>query len=114
ASMNSRANQRRGSSPDRPVALVVGASGGIGAPVASMLASEGYSLTVAGRNAESLAGLQKCLSSTAVRVETAVVDLLEPESAERIVTSHLSTFGRLDLLVMASGTTRREALADAR
>jgi 3-oxoacyl-[acyl-carrier protein] reductase len=100
--------------PTGRAALVVGASGGIGAPLASMLASEGYSLTVAGRNKETLAVLQKTLSTSAVRVESVVADLTESGSADRVVTSHLSTFGRLDVLVLASGITRREALADTR
>ena len=112
--MNSRADEGGRSSSAGPAALVVGASGGIGTPLTAMLASEGYSLTVAGRNADKLAGLQKTLASAAVQVETVVVDLSEPEAAERIVASHLSAFGRLDVLVVASGATRRETLADAR
>ena len=68
------------------VALVTGGSSGIGLAFARQLASEGYSLALAGNRAEELAeaaeGLRK---EFPVRVETLCLDLAASGAAEQVV-----------------------------
>lgn len=68
------------------VALVTGGSSGIGLAFSRQLASEGYSLILAGNRAEELAeaaeGLRK---EFPVRVETLCLDLAAPRAAEQVV-----------------------------
>jgi cyclic-di-GMP-binding biofilm dispersal mediator protein len=80
---------------DRSV-LVVGATGGLGAPLSRRLAAEGARLTVLGRDADRLEGLG---------LDAAVVtgDLRDADTAARAVAAAVSAHGRLDGLVIASG-----------
>ena len=77
--------------------LVAGASGGLGAPLARLLASRGARLTLVGRDAGRLA---------AVGVPDAaahVVDLTAPGAAAACVAAAVARHGRLDGLVFAAG-----------
>ncbi|MFF9348758.1 SDR family NAD(P)-dependent oxidoreductase [Streptomyces sp. NPDC014734] len=81
------------------VALVTGASSGIGAAVSHRIAAEGgWRLLVAGRDRERLAGIAAATSSTAL-----CADLMSRGDTERLVVEALGTAGRVDLLVAAAG-----------
>ena len=77
--------------------LVVGATGGLGAPISRQLAAEGAKLTLLGRDAGRLEALG--LDATLV-----TGDLRETQTATNAVTAALSAHGRLDGLVVASGS----------
>lgn len=76
--------------------LVVGATGGLGAPVAQQLAAAGAHLTLTGRATERFprGGAQS------VRV---IADLRKAGAAEHVVAEAVSTHGQLDGLVFAAG-----------
>lgn len=79
------------------VAVVTGASRGIGAAIACELAAEGYRLVVMARS-ESIAQLAKDIGATAVRGSmTEVADL------QRVVDIALSEHGRIDAIVNNGG-----------
>ena len=80
---------------DRSV-LVIGATGGLGAPISRRLASEGALLTLHGRDAARLGSLG--LAATPV-----TGDLRDPETATRAVAAAVEAHGRLDGVVIASG-----------
>jgi NAD(P)-dependent dehydrogenase (short-subunit alcohol dehydrogenase family) len=90
------------------VALVTGASGGLGAAIASALAEEGMVVALAGRDRDKLAAVgaqtQK-LSGVPPIVISA--DLTQPAAAAQCVSATLAAAGRLDLLVTCAGATRR-------
>jgi 3-oxoacyl-[acyl-carrier protein] reductase len=90
------------------VALVTGASRGIGAAIAAELAREGMSLCLVARDS---AKLQEVASSLANNTGTAVqlltADLRDPAEPARIVQDAVARFGRLDLLVNNAGATKR-------
>lgn len=85
------------------VALVTGASSGIGAATARRLAREGAAVALVARRRERLEQLADeiaILGGTALVVEA---DLTRPELAEEAVTQTLDRLGRLDVLVNNAG-----------
>ena len=83
------------------VALVTGASSGIGRAMAQTLAAEGVKLALVGRSAERLQAVAKKLSA----VESLVLpaDLSRPADVERVAAESLARFGRIDILLANAG-----------
>jgi NAD(P)-dependent dehydrogenase (short-subunit alcohol dehydrogenase family) len=86
------------------VAVVTGASRGIGKVIAETLSAEGMKVILAARSGDELESLAKSLSNESL---VQVVDLREPDSANQVVVSTTEKFGRLDLLVNNAGATKR-------
>ncbi|MEV4760513.1 SDR family NAD(P)-dependent oxidoreductase [Micromonospora sp. NPDC049559] len=83
---------------DGAVALVTGASSGIGAAAARRLAALGARLFVAGRDAERLGAVARAVNGTAL-----TCDLTEPGAATELAALVLETAGRVDVLVNNAG-----------
>jgi len=88
------------------VALVTGASRGIGAAIATRLAAEGAAVAVVARTLEHHDRLPGSLSETVARIRAAggraaavVADLTEPSSRTRVVTEAQAALGPIDVLV---------------
>ncbi len=86
------------------VAVVTGASSGIGAGTAVALAAAGARVVATGRDASRLASTAETISRAGGACRQVVADLLEPEAAGRIVHTALQTFGRIDHVVHAAGS----------
>ncbi len=88
------------------VALVTGASRGLGAGMARALAAAGADLVLHDRCAAS--DTERAIrESTDVRTTTLVADLRVRAEADRLVRSTLDAMGRLDILVNNAGIIRR-------
>lgn len=88
------------------VAIITGASRGIGAACAVALAEGGADLVAAARNPDSLTDLVKAVESgTGRRVVTVPADLAELEALPGLVEAAIETFGRVDVLVNNVGGT---------
>jgi NAD(P)-dependent dehydrogenase (short-subunit alcohol dehydrogenase family) len=86
------------------VAIVTGASRGIGRAIAETLAGEGMKLVVAARSADALEDLAGALATeTLVRA----TDLREPDAPADLVDATFARFGRVDLVVNNAGATKR-------
>ena len=83
------------------IALITGASSGIGRAMANTLAAEGVKLVLVGRSAERLQAVAKKLSA----VESLVLpaDLTKPADVERVASDALARFGRVDILLANAG-----------
>ncbi|KAL4726149.1 hypothetical protein ACLX1H_006826 [Fusarium chlamydosporum] len=106
---------------EKPVALIVGASRGIGRQVAVDLASNGYAVVVAAKTTSDSSNLPSPFppnpNSSASTITTVAreitlaggdataiqVDVRSPESIDSLVSQTISTYGRLDVLVYNSG-----------
>jgi 3-oxoacyl-[acyl-carrier protein] reductase len=88
------------------VAIVTGASRGIGAAVAAVLAEDGAAVVVSGRDADRLERAVKDLEATGASVVGVPGDVARREDCERLVETARQRFGRLDLLVNNAGITR--------
>jgi NAD(P)-dependent dehydrogenase (short-subunit alcohol dehydrogenase family) len=80
---------------DGKVAIVTGATGGIGAVTARALAEAGAAVTVVGRRAEAGEAVVKDLS----RAVFVAADLTDHDTHRRVVDTTIDRFGRLDILV---------------
>ena len=93
------------------VALVTGASRGIGRATALALAAKGFSLFVAaeGTQDELEAVVADCRQSGSQDARWGIADLSRPGAAETMVEAALSAFGRIDVLVNNAGIRCRKA-----
>lgn len=87
----------------QPAALVTGATGGIGEPIAEALATAGYDLTVTGRREERLQALAEDLRRHGNEVVATAADLTEEDDIERLVASHAAAYGYIDVMVNVAG-----------
>jgi 3-oxoacyl-[acyl-carrier protein] reductase len=91
------------------VALVTGASRGIGRAIAQRLAGQGAFVVAAARadNAKAVAGE---IAAGGGKAEFATVDVSEPGSPEQLVSGTLERHGRIDILVNNAGITRDQLM----
>ena len=85
------------------MAIVTGASSGIGEATVRELASRDASVVAAARNAEKLERLARGVSASGGRVLAAETDVAERGSVEATVWRTVEEFGRLDVLVNNAG-----------
>jgi NAD(P)-dependent dehydrogenase (short-subunit alcohol dehydrogenase family) len=85
------------------IALVTGASSGIGRATAERLAAEGARVAVTARRKDRLAALVEAITSAGGTAHPVGADLTRAEDRERLVKEAISHFGGLDILVNAAG-----------
>lgn len=88
------------------VALVTGASRGIGKAIAEELASLGYDLALVARSAEALAETIASLPETCGKAVAIPADLSEEESYAAVVAETVAELGGLDVLVNCAGVSQ--------
>lgn len=88
---------------NRPIALVTGASSGIGASIATVLAHAGYDLVLMARREERLVGLNEELARAGAHSEILSIDLSERAGLERAV--ERAAAGDIDVLVSNAGVS---------
>lgn len=82
------------------VAVITGASAGMGAAAARALIGEGASVVLGARRRDRLDALVAELGDSAVSVE---MDVRDPEGSRRLVDRAQDRFGRLDILIANAG-----------
>lgn len=85
------------------VAVVTGASSGIGAGLARHAAKLGMKLVLADIAADRLAAFAEELRAAGAEVEAVVTDVAEPASVEALADTAYTRFGTVDLLVNNAG-----------
>ena len=88
------------------VALVTGASRGIGKRIALALAAEGAKLCICGRTEETLKEARAEIEALGAAAEVAVQDVTTPEGAEAVVAVARERFGGVDILINNVGGSK--------
>ncbi|MCL6749994.1 SDR family oxidoreductase [Nostoc sp. CCCryo 231-06] len=83
----------------KKVALVTGASAGIGYSVAQKLAAEGCQLIICGRNSERLEQAYQSLVGSQSKVIPICADVQNASDSHKLVQEALTQFGKIDILV---------------
>ena len=81
------------------VALITGASSGIGRATAQAFAAKGASVVLAARRQEELDSLVAEIEAAGGRATAIKTDVSKAEEVERMVAHAIDTFGRLDYAV---------------
>lgn len=89
--------------PFKACAIVTGATSGIGAAIARILAAQGYALILVGRREVEGEGLANSLSVDGTPARFVLADLTDSAAPDQIVRSALDNFGRLDVLINNAG-----------
>jgi len=88
------------------VALVTGASQGIGHACALHLAREGASVAVAARNQQKLDELAAAITASGGKAAAFQMDVADEEQIKVAIKSAIAHFGKVDILVNNAGITR--------
>jgi 3-oxoacyl-[acyl-carrier protein] reductase len=91
------------------VALVTGASRGIGAAVARTLAAQGATVVAAARGNHAEASVAQIVAAGG-RAEAATLDVTDPATVDGVVGATLARHGRIDILVNNAGIARDQLL----
>lgn len=95
------------------VAIVTGASSGIGASIAQVLSSHGVKVVLSGRNESRLNDTaQRIQKAGNAHVETLAVDITDKQDVERLVQTAKDKFGRVDILINSAGQMLSSAITD--
>ena len=92
------------------IALVTGGSRGIGLAIARVLAEDGASVVVSGRDAARLDAAVKEIESLGGAAMGVAADQSKREDCERLLEAAKERFGRIDILVNNAGITRDQLL----
>jgi NAD(P)-dependent dehydrogenase (short-subunit alcohol dehydrogenase family) len=104
---------------DGKVAIVTGASSGLGVSFAQALAEAGADVVVSGRRESRLANTAALIESSGKRAAVVIADVSSTEDCARVVDETVSRFGALDILVNNAGVpsaapATRQSAADFR
>ena len=88
------------------VALVTGASQGIGRTCALLLASSGAQVALAARNQEKLAATKAEIAAAGGQAEAFKLDVANEDEVKAVFKAVVAKFGKLDILVNNAGITR--------
>ncbi len=97
---------------DGKVALVTGASAGIGAAAARALAAEGAKIVLTARRRERLETLAEEIRALGSDAAIVVGDAREEDTAKEAVQAASETFGRLDILINNAGVGNYKNIVD--
>jgi 3-oxoacyl-[acyl-carrier protein] reductase len=92
------------------VAIVTGGSRGIGLAIARLLAEDGASVVVSGRDAARLDAAVKELEALGGPALAVAGDASKREDVERLIEAARERFGRIDVVVNNAGMTRDQLL----
>jgi ketoreductase len=97
---------------EKRVALVTGATSGIGLAAARLLAEQGHRVFIGARNADNIASTVKDLQGEGLEVEGTTVDVRSADDVRAFVQAAVDAFGTIDVLVNNAGRSGGGVTAD--
>jgi len=94
------------------VALVTGASRGLGYAMAEALAEAGATVVLNSRHAETLEAAARQLRDRSFKIETAAFDVTEQTISRAALETIIGRMGTLDIMIANAGVTHRAALSE--
>jgi NADP-dependent 3-hydroxy acid dehydrogenase YdfG len=94
------------------VAVITGASSGIGRATAVMLAAEGAAVTIIGRNLDALNELAAEINRAQGRVLVRALDVRQHHRVAQALDDTVSEFGHVDIMVNNAGVSSRGGIID--
>jgi len=94
------------------LAIITGASRGIGKAIALLFAERGADIVVSGTTPERMEETAAAVRHLGRRVAIHPGDLSDPLQARRLVETALGQFGRIDILVNSAGIARMESFLE--
>ncbi len=94
------------------VAIVTGASRGIGRAISIALANEGATVVVTARSIGKLKETAECVANLGAKAEVVPAELSEEQSIKNLISEVADKFGRLDILVNNAGITHSAQLEE--
>ncbi len=99
---------------EKRVAIITGATRGIGLAIAKRLAQDGIALSLCGRNEEALKHLQEEMGKGEASFLLSKTDVSDAKQVEALVEKTLDKFGKVDILVNNAGITSDSLLIQMR
>jgi NAD(P)-dependent dehydrogenase (short-subunit alcohol dehydrogenase family) len=96
------------------IALVTGATRGIGAAIAATLAEEGATVIGTGRSPDSIAAAAERAGGRSPVADYVIADLNDPHAPARLVEAVASRFGQLDILVNNASSSPPTTMGELR
>lgn len=87
----------------KKIALITGATSGIGEACARRFADGGYDLIITGRRAEKLAAIKEDIEAQGTKVKTLTFDVRDADAAETAINSLEPEWRNLDVLINNAG-----------
>ncbi|MFB9593973.1 SDR family NAD(P)-dependent oxidoreductase, partial [Streptomyces racemochromogenes] len=100
------------SDQDKRVAVVTGATSGIGLAVARLLATQDHKVFIGARSAENVAETVKVLQGEGLEVDGASVDVRSGEGVRGWIQAAVDRFGGVDVVVNNAGRSGGGVTAD--
>ncbi|MET9956833.1 3-oxoacyl-ACP reductase FabG [Streptomyces sp. NPDC006339] len=100
------------SDQQKRVALVTGATSGIGLAAARLLAEQGHRVFIGARSADNVAATVKELQAEGLEVDGTTLDVRSSDSVRDFVQAAVDTFGTVDVLVNNAGRSGGGVTAD--
>ena len=94
------------------IALVTGASSGIGRAVSLLFARHGANVLAVGRNQSELGSLRDDARQSEGLVKTHLADLTLTSQVDRLVTDTIEAYGKIDILVNCAGIIKTGSIED--
>ena len=97
--------------PAAPLALVAGASRGLGLLIARELGRRGHRLVICARSAAELEGARATLAAEEIEVRTAVCDVADADAVDALVASVEEQDGPIEVAILVAGVIQVGPLA---
>ena len=94
------------------VAVISGASKGLGRAMASALSGEGVAIALVARNIEPLNEARQAIQAAGGRADTFQADVSREDEVGRLEQEVVAAFGKVDILINNAGTNVRKAVVE--